>query len=420
MIKKLGAIGLLMLILGAPAAAGAPDDEDLLYKFAIYTRDVYLGDALKNTDPNALSPALAGKIFSPRVLGYSLANLLRYARRGSENHQIWLRLDRRLKQTLFEIIDLQAAQEGWVSVEIEERKQDALKQYIGAQQHWFDDAMVTATGVKPNEAPNFFDTLATVQPAPQPIEQPVPSPIEPPVPQPVVETPPSPPVQPPAPPVHPPNPPPPSPADAVAGTYRVTGKPHYDQNPSASLVRLSGSMDQVETEFKLFDGTQVTWDYKGTATWDGLGTDSIRDLRGTTKWLKYPHIIHELTVRITRGADGVWHAVAINIGGNLFQLAQTQAVERPIPAAAKTLTIKNSTAGRIMVYLDNVEVGLKNDLGTVEPRSERKFSGIPERGRWYLKILPAPDTYPKIHVYELYIKEAESAYVYEVLEWHLR
>jgi len=54
----------LLAVLIPPAAAGRADDEDLLYKFAIYTRDVYLGDALKNTDPNALSPALAVKIYA--------------------------------------------------------------------------------------------------------------------------------------------------------------------------------------------------------------------------------------------------------------------------------------------------------------------------------------------------------------------
>ena len=411
MIKKLGAVGLLMLVFGAPAAAGVPDDDDLLYKFAVYTRDVYLADALKNTDPNALSPALAGKIYSPRVLGYSLGNLLQYARRGSDNHQIWLRLDRRLKQTLFEIIDLQAAQEGWVSVEIEERKQDALTQYLGAQQHWFDDAMVAATGVKPNEAPSFFESLTGTPPQP-------PTPVQPPVQPPV--NPPSPPVQPPSPPLQPPTPPPSS-ADAVAGTYRVTGKAYYDENPDASLVRLSGSMNEVEAEFKLFDQGRLTWDYKGTAKWDGREANNIRDLKGKTQWLTYPHIFHNLNIRIMRGADGIWRAESINIGGNLSQLKPVQSIGRPIPALAKTLTIKNSTVAMITVYLDQEEGGFpKNKLGTVNPRSETKFTGIPERGRWYLKIVPAPDTYPKSHVSVLYIKDAEFAYGHEVLEWHLK
>jgi hypothetical protein len=179
-------------------------------------------------------------------------------------------------------------------------------------------------------------------------------------------------------------------------------------------------MNEVEAEFKLFSGGQVTWDYKGKATWDGREGNNNRDLTGKTQWLTNPHIFHNLTVRITRGADGVWRAAAINIGGNLFQLAQVQSVERPIQTASKSLTIRNSTALRITVYLDKDEDQFHNMLGTVEPHSETTFTGIPERGRWYLKIVPPPDTFRNLHTSVLYVKEAESAYLFEVLDWHFR
>jgi hypothetical protein len=414
MIKKLSAIGLLMLLMlisGAPAAAGVPDDDDILYKFLLYTGNTYLSRTLKNLDKDDYSLTMAGKLFSARVLGYSLGNLLQYARRGSENHKTWLVLEQKTKEAMFILIDRQGAREGWDPALIEKRRQNALAQFMGAQQGWYDALLVAQTGVTGKDAPNFFETLTAVPPSPPPVQPPV-QPVQPPAP---------PPINPPVPqPVNPPVPPAPSSDDAVAGVYKVIGKSWENDPDCGSEVTLVGSLNEVEAEFKLWDRTGVTWHYKGPAKWDGQTLGNIRALKGKTQWLKYPHIIYGLDIRVTRGADGVWRASSINIGGNLFQLAENRDVGRPVANTAKTLTIRNSTAGRITVYLDGVEIGLENRLGTVEPRSETKFVGIPERGRWYLKIDPAPDTYPKRHVSVLIVKEAESAFFHEVLEWHLK
>jgi len=179
-------------------------------------------------------------------------------------------------------------------------------------------------------------------------------------------------------------------------------------------------MNEVEAAFKLWDRTGVTWDYKGPAKWDGRsGTTTIRDLKGKIQWLTYPHIWHDLTVRITRGADGVWRAAAINIGGNLFQLAENPA-GRPIDNRAKTLTVKNTTRARVTIYLDESEYGLTTILGRVDPGSNMKFVGIPERGSRYLKIVPDPDTYPYMYTEWITLTDSRFDYFFEVLEWHLK
>jgi len=394
MIKKLSAIGLLMLLMlisGAPAAADVPDDDDILYKFLLYTGNTYLSRTLKNLDKDDYSLTMAGKLFSARVLGYSLGNLLQYARRGSENHKTWLVLEQKTKEAMFILIDRQGAREGWDPALIEKRKQNALAQFMGAQQGWYDALLVAQTGVTGKDAPNFFETLTAAPPQPLPPVQPV-----------------QPPDQPPAPPSQ----------DAVPGTYRVIGKSWVNDPRCGSLVTITGSMNEVEAEFKLWDWTGVTWHYKGPAKWDGQTWSNIRALKGKTQWLTYPHIFHELDIRVKRGSDGLWRADSINIGGNLFQIEPVQSAERP--RQAKTLTIKNTTAAVITVYLDSEEGFSQNKLGTVNPRSETKFIGIPERGRWYLKIVPAPDTYLNSHTSVLYVKEAESAFFHEVLEWHLK
>jgi hypothetical protein len=397
MIKNLIVIGLLASFFGLPAAAGDPDDDDVFYKFLRYTQDVYLSQAGAVFNETDFTIAFGGTVMSSRILGYSLGNLLQFARRGSANHKIWLMLESKTKEAIFAEIEREAELTEWDRAYIENRKQKAWQQCLAAQQGWLDNVMAAWTTVPAKSAPNFFETLAAVPPPPPP---------PPPDPVPIV-------------PAVPPDPPPSS-DDAVAGVYKVIGKSWENDPRCGSLVTLIGSMNEVEAEFKLWDWTGVTWHYKGSAKGDGSeGNTSLRSLKGKTQWLKYPHIIHELDVRITRSASGVWRATSINIGGNLFQLAEIQVVERPIPAAAKTLTIRNSTAGRITVYLDGVEIGLDNKLGTVEPRSETKFTGLPERGRWYLKI-EAPEAYPKRHVAVLYVKEAEFAFFYEVLERHLK
>jgi hypothetical protein len=406
-------LSFLAVSLSLAAAEDYLTDDKLLYRFATYTRDVYLGDALKNLDPNQLSPADSARIFTPRLLGYSLGNLLRYAPYGSDNQQIWNRIKRRVERTLFEIIDLQGAQEGWLADQILVRKEMAAQEFAWAIEHIYDVEMARAYGVRPEQAPDFFATLTPPPPQP-PIQQPPADPPFPPV------QPPAPPVQPP---VAPPLTPPPASNDAVAGVYQVDRKGRvWENDPNAgSEVTLSGDMNEVRAAFKLWARTGVTWDYEGTAKWDGRsGTPGIRDLKGkTTARRDNPPYWHELTVRVTQGADGVWRASAINIGGNLFQLAESR-TGRLVDNRPKTLTVRNTTAARVTIYLDESELGLGTALGSVEPRSEAKFSGIPHRGRPYLKIVPAPDTYPYMYTVAMPIGESKYDYFFEVLEWHLK
>jgi hypothetical protein len=408
---RLCALGLLALICGAAATADKLTDDQLLYRFAVYTMDVYIGDSMKGMDPNQLSPAVAARIFTPRLLGYSLGNLRRYAPYGSDNQPIWERLTSRVRKAMFELIELRGAQERWNADDVFRAKQGAEREFVRALEHMYDSVMEMTTGVRPDQAPDFFATLVSTPPQP-PID------LSDPLIQSILE--PSPPVQPPAPPVQPPSPPPPSSDDAVAGVYKVVGRIWENDPNCGSEVTLTGNMNEVEAAFKLWDRTGVTWDYKGTATWDGQsGNPDIRALKGKTQWLTYPHIWHELTINIARGGDGFWRASTINIGGNLFQLGENP-VGLLVDNRSKTLTVRNTTAARVTIYLDESEYGLTTVLGSVDPGSSMKFVGIPQRGTRYLKIVPAPDTYPYMYTETLYINETQYGYFFEVLEWHLK
>jgi len=395
--NKLWAAGLLAVLLGLPVAADDLTDNQLLYRFTVFTRDVYLGDAMKNVDPNQLSPAVAAQIFTPRVLGYSLSNLLRYAPAGSDNHRIWRRLESRVRQALSELIDLQAAQERWDANAAALRKQSAGQQLAWAYEHYYDSVMTMATGIAPDQAPNFFATLTPTPPQP-----PVASRILPPVDLSDRPLPPS--------------------DDAVAGVYKVVGQSWENDPNCGSEVIIVGNMNEVDAAFKIWDRTGVTWDYKGPAKWDGRsGTTTIRDLKGKIQWLTYPDTWHDLTLRITKGADAVWRASSINIGGNLFSLGENRVAGRLVNNRTRTLTVRNTTAAMVSIYLDLEEGGNpKNKLGDINPRSEAKLAGVPQNGRWYLKIVPAPDTYPYMYTEAVIIKETQDDYFLEVLEWHLK
>lgn len=123
--------------------------------------------------------------------------------------------------------------------------------------------------------------------------------------------------------------------DAVAGSYEVTGRAWENDPACGSRVVLTGAMQAIEVSFKLWDGTGVTWNYVGRATWDGetrtvqvgerLGeTRKTRALVGVAHDARYPGAQHALEVRAELDSDGRWRAASISIGGNLFALVQVQ------------------------------------------------------------------------------------------------
>jgi len=205
----------------------------------------------------------------------------------------------------------------------------------------------------------------------------------------------------------------------VEGTYKVIGQLWENDPRCGSIVILKGSMTEVEAEFKLWDQSGPTWQYKGTAKWDGEyhGSEEYK-LSGLCQNLVIPDRNDSLKVKIKLGEDRSWRATSINIGGNTFNL-QPEKSTAP-KKVGKILMIKNSIAIDISVYfkMEPSQHGLI--IGSIDANSQKVFTNLQERGRWYYSIYPSPGTYRNSHDFTLYVKENQYVYFYEVKPEHFR
>ncbi len=275
---------------------------------------------------------------------------------------------------------------------------------MAAQQGWLNPHMEKITRVLPNEAPDFFESLATREVVIATETQ--------------TRTEDAAPVRDPA--------PPPIPAgqfvDAVSGSYQVTGRSTDNDPRCGSSVIIKGSMLRNEAEFKLWDWTGVTWHYKGRAQWDGSGEDGrTRDLVGTVQGQLpgHEHVNFGLRIRIERDDNGVWCATSINIGGNLFNLRQIQS--DPPQKVIKALAVRNNTSFRIYVYLERDRESRSNLIGTIDSRSSEIFENLPGIGRYYIAIAhDEPGTRIKSFSRLLYVKEEQYGYAIRVEDQNFR
>jgi hypothetical protein len=400
MIKKLVTLSLILLLSSTLITAYDLNNEEVFEKFIDYIKEVYLTNADDSRYGLPHHFKLGGELISARMLGYAHGNLTQYAPRGSENHKIALKLEEKIKNAMFSQLDHEGQKHRLSRARIEKMKDSAWREFQHAQLGFHDDSMARRTSVKVKNAPNFFDTLKATPPDP-----------------PIPPTPPDPPT-PPTPP-SPPTPPISTMWDAVEGTYKVIGQ-SWENDPSyGSSVILKGSMARVETEFKLFYRSDVTWNYKGTAQFVGQKHGSrIYKLSGTTYPVQYTYNKHGLEVMIGLGDDNHWRATSINIGGNLFNLQQKQITGRK--KVVKILTIKNSTDREISVFLQGVAGRPDKRFGSVDANSEKSFTGIPESGRWYFSIVRTTQSHIKPHSFTLYVKEDQFVYFHEAKPEHFR
>jgi hypothetical protein len=89
-----------------------------------------------------------------------LGNLLKFARRGSANHKIWLILEAKLKQDIEKTIETEGELRGWGHDFVEKLKKRSWQECMAAQQGWYNALLIVDTRVNPKEAPNFFATLS--------------------------------------------------------------------------------------------------------------------------------------------------------------------------------------------------------------------------------------------------------------------
>lgn len=164
MTKKLSLCGLLILLCSYPIIGEDLDNDTIFSKFLNYTENVYQSYARDKLVSGEDILLFEGLQMSSRIIGYSLGNLLKYARRGSENHKIWLMLESKTQETMFAAIEKEGEMRGWDRDFIDARKKRAWQQCMAAQQGWFDDTLAIWTNVKAENAPNFFETLRAVNP----------------------------------------------------------------------------------------------------------------------------------------------------------------------------------------------------------------------------------------------------------------
>lgn len=142
------------------------DEQKTFSSFIAYTNEVYRENFEKSADKDIRLRIYEGTFGSlnPLVYGYSLGNLLQYARRGSKNHKIWLMLERKLKEKIFADIEWEGWFLGLDRATIEKRKQKQWTVCMLAQQGWHDANMMLWTRVDTKNAPNFFESMSEYDP----------------------------------------------------------------------------------------------------------------------------------------------------------------------------------------------------------------------------------------------------------------
>lgn len=159
MIKKLITISLIILFSSILITADDLSDEEIFDRFINYTKEIYLTNARQSLYRVDFQFPFGDKKISARLLGYSLGNLQLHALRGTENYEILLMLEKKIKDAMFSKIDQAARELGYTSAQFEDRKKRAWREFQAAFQAVHDDDMARRTNVKPRNAPNFFNSL---------------------------------------------------------------------------------------------------------------------------------------------------------------------------------------------------------------------------------------------------------------------
>jgi hypothetical protein len=163
MSKHVLTLVLLACLVAKPGLADGLTEDELYGKFLDYTMKTYTKVQVdRDLTFSDFHIFYSGQPTSSRVLGYSLGNLLQFARRGSDNHKIWLILEAKLKQDIEKTIESEGQTRGWARDYIEKRKKRSWQECMAAQQGWYNAMLIVDTRVSPREAPNFFSTLGDV------------------------------------------------------------------------------------------------------------------------------------------------------------------------------------------------------------------------------------------------------------------
>lgn len=150
---------LILLLFSSPVLAQQEDIKGVMKKFLDHVSDVYLPNIEAHMTDEEMSVVNKKMTLKARVFGYALGQQLKYIKKNTPNHRLWLDIERELLNVFNTEVEALGAARAMYPRELEQLKKTARTQFTASLQGWFDDQLVAITGVLPGEAPNFFAIL---------------------------------------------------------------------------------------------------------------------------------------------------------------------------------------------------------------------------------------------------------------------
>lgn len=147
----------LLLIIGC--VMPAPAQHDTFRKWMTHVDEVYHINMIENMTPEAVKNIQKDPAPLARMLGYALSLQLKFVRRESSKHRIWLRLEEQSENFLKDLVKTAAAEQMLSARDKQDLEKRVLQEFAAATVGWHDSQMAALTFVHQENAPDFFDIL---------------------------------------------------------------------------------------------------------------------------------------------------------------------------------------------------------------------------------------------------------------------
>ena len=153
--KRIAVTIILSIILISSTAAA----QDTFSKWMDYLEETYYRTMMSNISVD--TPLSANTDPGPvaRMMGYDLSLQLKFVRRGSPEHKIWLKLEENSRKYLVKTCRELARRLSFSSYDAEKLEKRALREFAGATIGLFDKRMAALTFIHQENVPNFFEKL---------------------------------------------------------------------------------------------------------------------------------------------------------------------------------------------------------------------------------------------------------------------
>jgi hypothetical protein len=121
--------------------------------------EVYYIPMIENMTPEAVENMQKDPTALARMLGYALSLQLKFVRRESSKHRIWLRLEEQSENYLKDMVRDAASKQLLSARDAQDLEKKVLQEFAAATVGWHDNQMAALTFVHQENAPNFFDIL---------------------------------------------------------------------------------------------------------------------------------------------------------------------------------------------------------------------------------------------------------------------